>query len=200
MLIMHLFVFCYENCFVLEVSDCLERLVTNTVTQIVILVHLFLFRLIHSHSFVFLCAILQSMITDEEAPSSVWIAKVVKVADKVTSVGNQATLSNMELDFYLTVHSSKSKGSKLPIYGRMVRAEHTNSRKGVGKKNYVTESLDELSSLAILRVFSPGSYIVGGRVADAASRLASVHVQQAVDFAVVQERYGQWLANKESRG
>jgi hypothetical protein len=100
------------------------------------------------------------------------------------------SMRNVKLGYYLTKNAKSSK-TKQPIFGTMVRSEKTGSKKG-GRKQYVEEVMPELTSVLLLKVFHPSTYLAtaGG------NRLIKSHVKEAVEFAVCKERYLSWLVEK----
>jgi hypothetical protein len=137
----------------------------------------------------------------DEVSAQVWIAKVVEVAKRVDPKPGkgQVQLRDMKLIFYKTKGTATKRKEKGPIYRTMYKAEDQDSSTPK-KRVYIQSVMEKLSSLAILKVFDPSTYLAG-KAGDKhqISQLMSLHVEEAVNFTVVQERYGKWLVERSDR-
>ena len=103
------------------------------------------------------------------------------------------SVEGMKLGYYDTRVAKTSK-NKQKIFGTMVRWEETGSSKG--KKIYMEQVMDEISSKLLFKVFEPDTYLArtaGVRGNGTVNKLMQEHVTEAVEFAVAGERYIDWL-------
>ena len=103
----------------------------------------------------------------------------------------------MKLGYYI-MSVAKSSKVKMPIFGRMIRAEV----KGVSTKKakkYMEEEMDELSTSLVLKAFHKSTYLnSAGKGAAGSNKLLPEHIQECADFAVCQQRYLAWLKELET--
>ena len=125
----------------------------------------------------------------------VYIVKIVKMPRVDSQPGKSVVLKDFVLDFY-SLRASKTKGTpKARIFGNLYRVELKGSKQS--KRKYYQSTYYAMDSILILAAFPENLYYAQGcKNLPGSTQLHAQHIEQAVKFLVVGNRWSQWLNDK----